>query len=297
MSTFRLAHLSDLHLAPPPWRANWRDLASKRLLSRLAWRRKRHNHSAEALAAIAADVRAQAPDHIALTGDLTNFSTAEEFAAARRWLETLGPVSTVTVSPGNHDALVRGQAADPFAAWRPWLGDKPDAPFPTIRIRGPVALINLCSALPTAPHLAQGRLGEAQLGRLADLLQSCRGAGLFRILLIHHPVTSGVVSARKALTDGPALRETLARYGAELVLHGHAHEAALSRVKGSEGPIPVLSVPSASAPPGGHGVPARWHGFEVERRNGGGFATRVVVRGFAGGLGVEELGRYVLSRA
>ena len=118
MPAFRLAHISDLHLAPRDQAGG--EFAAKRLLSRFAWRRKQHRHSPEALAAIVADVVAARPDHIAITGDLTNFSTPGEFAVARRWLEDLAPARDVTVSPGNHDALVGAPGHARFEPWRPW---------------------------------------------------------------------------------------------------------------------------------------------------------------------------------
>ena len=62
------------------------------------------------------------------------------------------------------------------------------------------------------------------------LLEETRG--LYRIVLVHHPVATGVVSGRKSLTDVEALRALLADVGCELVLHGHAHEAVLSGVRG-----------------------------------------------------------------
>lgn len=293
MSTFRLAHLSDPHLPPPAGSFRWRDAASKRLLSRFAWRRKQHRHRPDVLEAITADVRAAAPDHVAVTGDLTNFATPEEFAAAAAWLERLAPEGALTVSPGNHDALVAAGAPERFAPWRRWLGDGEGDSFPHLRVRGHVALVNLCSATPTAPHLAQGSLGAGQLERLAEILRRTGDEGLYRVLMVHHPVTPGVVSGRKALTDARALQEVLAAVGAELVLHGHAHEAVFRAARGPKGPIPVLGVPSASVPPGGHDAPARWHAIDITRTPDG-FATRVTARGIAEGLAVEELGAYEL---
>ena len=71
---FTLAHLSDPHLPPLP-AARLRDLASKRALGYLNWTRNRHKyHRREVLDALVADMRAQAPDHIAVTGDLVNLS-------------------------------------------------------------------------------------------------------------------------------------------------------------------------------------------------------------------------------
>ena len=294
LTSFRLAHLSDPHLPPPAYRTGWRDLASKRLLSRIAWRRKRRHHRPEVLAALVADVKAQAPDHIAITGDLTNFSTPEEFAAAQDWLGAFGSAEALTVSPGNHDSLTGRAGPERFSPWAPWLGDGPGPDFPKVRVRGPVALVNLCSAVPTAPHLAQGQLGEGQIARLRGVLEELKAAGLYRLVMIHHPVTTGVVSGRKALVDAEALRQVLRESGAELIIHGHAHEAPTRTTPGPDGPIPVLGVPSASATADGHGVAARWHSIEIEKTEAG-FTTRIVARGFGAGPHIEELGRYTLA--
>jgi 3',5'-cyclic AMP phosphodiesterase CpdA len=296
VTAFRLAHLSDLQLPPPPLPFRWRDVASKRLLSRLAWRRKRWRHVQAVLDAIAADIRARSPDHVAITGDVINFSTPAEFEAARKWLAGLGDPADVTVSPGNHDALTTRGAPQAFAPWRPWLGDglTPDAPFPHLRVRGPVALVNLSSAVPTALHLAQGRLGAPQIDAARALLNTAREDGLYRIVLVHHPVASRVVAGRKALVDADALRAMLREAGAELVLHGHAHQALLTSVGGPAGPIPVLAAPAASTPAGGHGQPARWNEIAI-RREGAGFMTEVTARGITHDLTVETLGRFTLA--
>lgn len=294
MTAYRLAHLSDPHLPPPPLPFRWADLTSKRLLSRFAWRRKRHRHQRAVLDAITADVAARAPDHVAITGDLINFATPEEFGAARAWLETIATPGAVTVSPGNHDALAPAGAPAGFAPWEPWLGDGPGEAFPHLRVRGPLALVNLSSGVPTALHLAQGTLGAAQIERAAHLLREAGGRDLYRVLLVHHPVAPGVVSDRKALTDAAALRDVLAQVGAELVLHGHAHEALLTSVPGPTGPIPALGVPSASTPAGLHDQAARWNEIEITR-DGKDFRTRVSARGVAADLSIQELGAYVLG--
>ncbi len=289
MSYLRLAHLSDPHLPPPAGAYGWRDGLSKRTLSRIAWRRKHREHDPAVLAALIADVKDQAPDHIAITGDLTNFASDVELAAARVWLEGLGAPSGVTVSPGNHDALVGAAGAARFAAWTPWLGDASQAAFPQARVRGGAVVVNLCSAVPSALHLATGRLGDEQLQALDALL--AQHAGLFRVVLLHHPPVAGAVSARKALVDQADFRAVLARRGAELVLHGHAHEALVGSLPGPGGAaIPVLGVPSASARDGGRHPPARWHLIEVEV----GEPIRVVARGFERGA-MAELGRYSLA--
>ena len=64
------------------------------------------------LAKIVADMKAQAPDHIAVTGDIANIALPAEFTRGRDWLESLGDATDVTFVPGNHDVYVRQAAAD-----------------------------------------------------------------------------------------------------------------------------------------------------------------------------------------
>jgi 3',5'-cyclic AMP phosphodiesterase CpdA len=107
MAAFTLAHLSDPHLAPLP-AVRMRDLAGKRALGYLNWTRNRHKiHRREVLNALVADMQAQRPDHIAVTGDHVNIALEAEFAPVRAWLQTVGTPEYVTVVPGNHDAYAR----------------------------------------------------------------------------------------------------------------------------------------------------------------------------------------------
>src|SRR5258708_34942481 len=107
MTAFTLAHLSDPHLPPLP-AARLRDLAGKRALGYLNWTRNRHKyHRREVLDALVADMQAQRPDHIAVTGDLVNLALDAEFSPAQALLATVGTPQHVTVIPANHDAYVR----------------------------------------------------------------------------------------------------------------------------------------------------------------------------------------------
>ena len=70
---FKLAHISDWHIASQPRAA---ELVSKRGLGFINWHRKRkYVHRPEILAATVHDLKAAAPDHIAVTGDLDRKST------------------------------------------------------------------------------------------------------------------------------------------------------------------------------------------------------------------------------
>src|SRR6266851_2907134 len=108
MAAFTLAHLSDPHLPPLP-SPRLRDLAGKRALGYLHWKRNRQKvHKRDVLDALVADMQAQRPDHIAVTGDLVNLALEAEFAPARAWLDSVGASDRVTVIPGNHDAAADG---------------------------------------------------------------------------------------------------------------------------------------------------------------------------------------------
>lgn len=276
MAGYSIAHVSDLHLPLAERPPRMRDLLSKRLLSWLSWRRsRRFIHRPEILARLMADVAGDGADHLAVTGDLTNLALPEEFDGARDWLAAQGGPGRVTAIPGNHDALVPVSWDQGLARWSEWMGE-PTGParFPTVKRLGPIALVGVSSAVPTAPFLASGTVGAAQLRALDTLLRALAVEGLFRIVLVHHPVTDGAVSRRKALGDRAALRETIRAAGAELVLHGHSHQSSTTSIAGPEGPIPVIGAPSASADPNGHGAPAGWRRIEVIPSNE---AWRVVV--------------------
>src|SRR6201996_1714814 len=120
MASFKLAHLSDPHLPPLP-RARLSELAGKRALGYLNWTRNRQKYyRREVLDALVADMKAQAPDHIAVTGDLVNLALEAEFAPAQAWLKSVGPPEQVSIVPGNHDAYVRATAprfAQTFASY------------------------------------------------------------------------------------------------------------------------------------------------------------------------------------
>jgi len=273
MDVFSFAHLSDPHLPLAAGRPSVASLLSKRLPGYLSWRRKRRLiHRSEILAALIADIKAWAPDHTVITGDLANIALPDEFVRARAWLEGVGDPGAVTIVPGNHDTLVTVPWAEGLGLWRDWMaGDSAPADggtgalFPSVRVRGPVAFVGLNSGLPTAPLLATGAIGSAQMSRAEAALADLGRRGLFRVLLVHHPVAEAVIQPRKALTDRRELQAMLNRAGAELVLHGHTHYAVDAAVPGPCGPIPTLAVPSASAIPYGRHEAARWHGFQVVR--------------------------------
>ena len=181
---YTIAHLSDVHLPLPP-SPGVTALLNKRLLGYLSWRLRRSRiHLLEILDTLVEDLRSQAPDHVAVTGDLVNISLPAEFVQAAEWLPGLGSPDRVTVIPGNHDAYIAVPWARSWSLWAPYMASEtangvaipPTGfdDFPLVRRRGPVAIVGLSSALPTSPGLATGKLGPRQLAALVDRLGGTR---------------------------------------------------------------------------------------------------------------------------
>lgn len=279
---FVLAHLSDPHLTSPAG-VRLAALLNKRLLGYLSWRRRRRIHCPYILDALLQDIAQTSPDHVAVTGDLTHLGLPDEFLQAARWLQRLGPPERVTVVPGNHDAYVAAPHEKTFISWAPYMtGDEstPAGVYPILRIRGPAALIGLSTARPSAPFLAVGRLGRRQLDHLEALLHETGRLGLLRIVLLHHPPVAGSISWRKRLVDARPLTDVLARQGAELILHGHAHVCTGGEMNAGKRKIPVFGASSASYAGLQPQRRAHYHLCRFEYR-GGRWILRFTARAFA----------------
>jgi 3',5'-cyclic AMP phosphodiesterase CpdA len=265
-----LAHLSDPHLAPLP-APRWSELIGKRSTGYINWlRRRQFIHDPAALSAVTADIRAQAPDHIAVTGDIANIGLPAEFPHGRDWLESLGTTRDVTFVPGNHDIYVR--EAGPLAArqWGPYMcDDDGESGFPFVRRRGNVALIGLSTGVPTAPFLATGWLGTKQLAEFAAILNNLTNEDFFRIILIHHPPVSDAARSKR-LMDAPILKRVIAAHGADLLLHGHDHCRMINWLHGPNGTrVPAVGVPSASSIPGRDKDAAGYNFYRIDGAHSG----------------------------
>lgn len=299
--TFLLAHLSDAHIGPLP-QPLARELMGKRLTGYLNWNRRGRLHDMAVLTQLVGDMTASAPDHIAMTGDILNLGLAAEFPVAEAWLRTLGDPRQVSFVPGNHDAYVRASMTPLATTFLPWLADlgpqstaAAGPAFPYVRQRGEVALIGLSSALPTAPFLASGAIGSAQLAALGPLLAAAERDGLARVIMVHHPPYIGGAKRGRGLRDAGALARVIATHGAELILHGHNHRAMLAHLPGPSGLVPVVGVPSASAVPGSPDHRAAYHLFGLSRV-GPAWSITARRRGLLPDLsGIGDLGGFDLS--
>ena len=146
------------------------------------------------------------------------------------------------------------------------------APFPFVRRRGPLALIGLSTAVPTAPLMATGTLGRDQLDALEPVAGATRGRDGV-------PRAAGASSAAFGFAHEAADRfagaaALLKRHGVELVLHGHDHIHSTMWFEGTDGKIPAIGVPSASALAHRHYPAAAYNLFSIERDGDAGAASR-----------------------
>lgn len=308
---FTLAHMSDVHLGPLP-AVPLGLINPKRLAGALNWYRKRRSiHAPEVTRKVTTDLLAQRPDHIAVSGDLTNLGLQSEIVRSAAWLQGLGSAADVSVVPGNHDiySTVRGRRLG-VSALEPWsahfascatgsrLAGAGEFPFVRIFERNTmrVALIGLNSAVETPPLIATGSLGATQRAALARILEQSHNEGCVRIVMLHHPPLPGLTASHHELTDAQALAEILQRHGAELVLHGHNHRRMINMLSGPDGAIPIVGVPSASAGRTyrNDGL-AGAHFFEFRQRAGQLLSITLVARGITlANKSVTQLERTVL---
>ncbi len=287
-----LAHISDIHLSPMPEVA-FRDLLGKRLTGYLNWKIKRHDAlNSETLGSLVAHLQQQKADFIAVTGDMTNLALDMEIARAGEWLKALGSSDAICVAPGNHDAYVAGALETAQKLWGPYMrGETLDkAAFPFVRRVGEMAVVSCSSAVPTRPFLAIGRFDDKQAERLARILTALGEAGMFRVVLIHHPPNPELQHPSFGLKGHKLFRKVIAEHGAELILHGHTHRSSIHSIPGKGHEVPVVGVAAASAAQGGTlDDPARYNLFRIEKAGNGWTCT---MREF----GFQRLGSDIVMR-
>ena len=200
----------------------------------------------DVVAGLIADLQADPPDLVAISGDLTMAARRWEFRAARHFIEQL-PAPTLAV-PGNHDItpykLVE-RFLLPYARWQEEISPDLEPVWRDAR----VGVAGLNTAHRVGPHLdwSRGRVTHTRLARLLARLDALP-AGLTKIVVAHHPLlpppgeTSPQVvgNARRALA-------AFAGHGVRLVLSGHLHRSYMRTAgAGIESPL-ILQGGSATS--------------------------------------------------
>lgn len=257
----RIAHFSDLHLLSLEG-VGFHRFLNKRLTGWAMLRFHRKSvHKPHLVRAVADEVGAARIDHVAITGDLTNLALESEFALVKSFLENdLGfHPDQVSVVPGNHDVYTRGACKTRrfetfFKGYMesdlPEYGvDHHGARYPFVKLRGPVAVIGMSTAVPRAPMMASGRFGAAQIDQLARLLEHPEVQRRNKVILQHHPahnVKNRVIAYLEGLHDSKHMLRTLHRLEHGMILHGHSHIRVRRSVTTDVGSIDVIGATSAS---------------------------------------------------
>ncbi len=161
------------------------------------------------------------PELIVASGDLTHRAKRRQHEDAAGFLRSLGP--PLLAVPGNHDIpwsfphrLVR-----PFSEFeRVWQTTEPLFQSPTLQVVG------LNSARPWRHQ--SGGIRSGQLDRARELFDSAPEGALRVVVLHHHLIGAPWRSRKKPVAHRNAVLAGLVDAGAELILAGHIHQAAVS---------------------------------------------------------------------
>jgi 3',5'-cyclic AMP phosphodiesterase CpdA len=162
-----------------------------------------------------------APELVVASGDLANRGRRVEQEGAHALLAGLGvPVLAV---PGNHDLPYTFPArfTRPWAEFeRQWETTEPVYASPTLHVVG------LNSSRPFRHQ--GGAVDNAQLARAVERLRAAADGACRVVVLHHHLLGAPWRAARKRpLSHRDSVLATLADAGAELIVGGHIHQAAV----------------------------------------------------------------------
>ncbi|HEY2311306.1 MAG TPA: metallophosphoesterase, partial [Gaiellaceae bacterium] len=161
------------------------------------------------------------PQLVVASGDLAHRGRGEELDRAAELLGSLGP--PVLAVPGNHDIPhTPARFVHPWREFeRVWETTEPTASLPGLHVVG------LNSARPLRHQ--GGALSRAQLAHAAERLGAAE-AGALRVAVFHHHLIGAPWrTARKfPVSQRSRVLAALVEAGAELILGGHIHQAAVS---------------------------------------------------------------------
>jgi 3',5'-cyclic AMP phosphodiesterase CpdA len=162
------------------------------------------------------------PDLIVASGDLTHRGRREQHEEAARFLRSLG--APVLAIPGNHDMPYTFPArfTRTFAEFeRQWETTEPVHSSPSLHVVG----------LNSARRFRQqgGALHDDQVRAAAERLEAAP-AGAYRVVALHHHMLGAPwrASRKRPVSHRNHVLHALVGAGADLILAGHIHQAAVS---------------------------------------------------------------------
>jgi 3',5'-cyclic AMP phosphodiesterase CpdA len=204
------------------------------------------------------------PELVIASGDLSHRGREDQLARASAFLRSLErPVLAI---PGNHDIPYTFPArfTRPFREFeRHWETTEPMFSSSALHV------IGLNSVRPWRHQ--SGGIRDRQLSQVEDLLRDARD-GAFRVVVLHHHLIGAPWRSRKR----PVARRnhvlaSLVAAGADLILAGHIHQAAVSERRefeistGAERSVVVSIAPGLGQPrPKRQGEARGVHIYEIE---------------------------------
>lgn len=171
------------------------------------------------VAALQALARELEPDALVLSGDITQRARSSQFAAARRFCDSLGIPRRLSL-PGNHDIPlfnVLGRIVRPWHGYRREFGDDLE---PVLEL--PDAVIVGVNTTRPERH-KDGEVSPEQVRRVAAKVQAVPREKL-RIVVTHQPAcVMRKEDEKDRLHGGHGAVKAWSEAGADLVLGGHIH--------------------------------------------------------------------------
>ena len=171
--------------------------------------------------ALAALVERTAPELIVASGDLTHRGRRDQHERAARLLRAFA--TPVLAVPGNHDLPY----TFPTRFTRPWAEfEREWETVEPVHRSDDLLVVGLNSVRPWRHQ--SGGIRSSQLTRAAELLREAPAGTLRVVALHHHLIGAPWRSRKKPVARRSSVLAGLVDAGAELILAGHIHQAAVS---------------------------------------------------------------------
>lgn len=171
------------------------------------------------VAAVQQLVRDQQPRAVILSGDITQRARSAQFAAARKFCDSLGVEHLLTL-PGNHDIPLYNLVARLFSPYGKYMDCFGRDLEPELELAD---VLVVCVNTTRRDRHKDGEVSPRQIQRVVERLRT-RRPGQLRIVVTHQPAcVMRPEDEKDRLRGGEAAVQAWSRAGADLVLGGHIH--------------------------------------------------------------------------